>query len=177
MKHEPIEETYFNWLYSQVASVNVQAPSNMFYTLLRDLHATEFVWMLQGDDNRAEDGLDVRKEFLMTARLDQDPAWLNLGCSVLEMLIAFSRRAEFDTGDSARDWFWIFMNNLNLAEMSDARDGVSQTVYEVMDQFIWRTYEFNGQGGLFPLRQPKRDQRKIELWAQFFDFLVDNEDG
>jgi len=172
---EPIEEVYFKWLYSKVASVAVPTPSLTYYTLLRDLHCTEFVWLVTGDDNRAADGMELRREFLRQAYLEQDPAWMSIPCSVLEMLIAFSRRASFQTDWPERDWFWIFMHNLDLAELNDAMDDVTQITYEVMNQFVWRTYLYDGTGGLFPMREPLQDQRKLELWYQFFEWLVDQE--
>lgn len=172
---EPIEEVYFNWLYSKVASVDVPTPSLTHLTLLRDLHSTEFVWLIPGDDNRAEDGLGVRKEFLIQAFLPQDPPWLSIPCSVLEMLIAFSRRAEFQTDDNARDWFWIFLNNLTIADLNDSMDDITEIVTEIMDQFLWRTYRPNGEGGMFPLKRPSHDQRKVEIWYQFCEYLVDQE--
>lgn len=172
---EPIEEIYFNWLYLKVASVAVPTPSLTYWTLFRDLHSVEFVWLLTGDDNRAEDGLDVRKQFLREARLDQDPPWLSIGCSVLEMLIAFSERASFETEISSRDWFWIFLENLNLSELNDASSRVTDKAYHIINKFVWRDYEYSGQGGLFPLRNPRRDQRKLEIWYQFCDYLIDRD--
>lgn len=173
--NEPIEEVYFNWLYSKVASVDVPTPSLTYYTLLRDLHSTEFVWLVPGDDNRAEDGLDVRKEFLTQAYLAQDPPWLSIPCSVLEMMLAFSRRAEFQTELSSREWFWIFMNNLQLDGCNDAQEDITEFVSEIMDQLLWRTYRRNGDGGMFPLNKTEHDQRKIEIWYQFCEYLVDQD--
>lgn len=172
---EPIEEQYFNWLYSKVASVDLPTPSLTYYTLIRDLHSTEFVWTIVGDDNRLQDGLDIRREFLNQARLEQEPAWLNIPCSVLEMLIAFSRRAEFQTGIESREWFWMFLHNLALEDLNDAQSDITEFVTEVMDQFLWRTYSENGHGGLFPLHTSMNDQRKVELWYQFCEYLVDHQ--
>ena len=61
---EPIENLYFNWLYTKVSDVKNQTPTTKFDRLLILLHRTEFVWLLSGDDNRAEDGRDLRIEFL-----------------------------------------------------------------------------------------------------------------
>lgn len=173
---EPIEEVYFNWLYQKVASVAWPTPSLTYWTLLRDLHSYEFVWLIPGDDNRAEDGLDIRKEFIIQSRLEQDPPWMSMGCSVLEMFIAFSRRAEFQTDLNAREWFWIFISNLGLEELNDAAAGISRKAADAVDRFIWRTYRRDGNGGgLFPLKNTDHDQRKIELWYQFFEYLEDQE--
>ena len=174
----PIEEVYFNWLYSKVASVEVPTPSLTFFTLFRDLHSVEFVWLVSGDDNRAEDGLELRRTFIRQAQLEQEPAWMNLGCSVLEMLIALAYKAEFQTEIEAKDWFWIFLGNLTLADLHDAVSleyNVSEIVADVLDQFLWRTYDRNGHGGLFPLERPKQDQREVEVWYQFHAYLDDQD--
>lgn len=172
---EPIEEVYFNWLYSKVASSAMSTPSLTYWTLMRDLHCTEFVWSVLGDDNRQADGLDLRKEFLREAYLEQNPNWMSIPCSVLEMMIAFSRRASFDTELSPREWFWIFLDNLGLAELNDASLGISRIVSVVMDTFVWRTYSHDGHGGMFPLKDAEHDQRKVELYYQFCEYLVDQE--
>lgn len=168
---EPIEELYFKWLYSKVASVDVPTPSLTHWTLLRDLHAIEFVWLVTGDDNRAGDGVDLRSQFLHQSYLPRDPDWLNIGCSVLEMFIGFTRRAEFQTDVDAHEWFWIFMRNLGLDEFNDAQNNVSQKIFDIIDQFLWRTYHEDGEGGLFPLREPQQDQRTVEIWYQFNHWL------
>ena len=76
-----------------------------------------------GDDNRAEDGMDLRYEFLLAADIPDDEHWrTESGCSLLEMFIGFSRRAQFQTGDTVQDWFWEFMENLGLKEYNDGSD-------------------------------------------------------
>jgi hypothetical protein len=174
MVDEPLDD-YFQWLYNKVAAVDIPTPSLTHYTLLRDLHVTEFVWIVSGDDNRAEDGVGLRMEFNRQMWCEES-LWLQVGCSVLEMLIALARRAEFQTTLSTRDWFWIFMTNMQLDHLNDAESNISEQVALVLDRVVWRTYTSNGGGGLFPLRTRKRrDQRKIELWYQFCAFLIENE--
>lgn len=173
---EPIEESYFNWLYAKVVQIRgTKTPSNSYLTLMRDLHSTEFVWLLSGDDNRAADGLDLRKEFIQQAYLDFDPPWMNIPCSVLEMFIAFSRRAEFDTDIGSREWFWIFLQNLGLSDLTDATRGVTELVNEVLYTFVWRLYDRKGNGGMFPLSKSKNDQRKIEVYYQFCEWVTEND--
>lgn len=171
---EPLEDVYFNWLYAKVASVDVPTPSLTFYTLLRDLHAIEFVWNVTGDDNRMQDGLDIRREFLRNLQVS-DSGWEHMPCSVLEMLIAFSRKTAFETSLSSREWFWIFLDNLGLAEFSDARANISQRVYDCVERFVWRTYRADGHGGIFPLNNPEEDQRRVELWYQFHAYISDKD--
>ena len=173
---EPLEETYFNWLYSKVVQVQgVNTPSNNYYNLLRSMHSTEFVWLLSGDDNRAADGIEVRVEFMRQANYTNDPSWIESPCSVLEMFIAFSRRASFETEPSSREWLWAFFQNLGVDEFTDARLGLKTITEEILDRLIWRTYDEDGNGGMFPLNDPQHDQRKIEIYSQFCEWLIEND--
>jgi hypothetical protein len=37
---------------------------------------------------------------------------------------------------------------------------------------IWRTYDRRGHGGLFPLQRSNRDQRRVEIWYQLSEYLL-----
>ncbi|MET0785859.1 MAG: hypothetical protein ABWY25_04075 [Paenisporosarcina sp.] len=172
---EPLEALYFNWLCVKVAYVTNPTPTLTYWKLLTCLHNTEFVWLLSGDDNRAADGIELRREFLLETDIPDHPEWRQLGCSVLEMFIGFSRRAEFMTDEPAKDWFWEFLNNLDLKDFNDAYNGDVEEIEGILDQFIWRTYSPDGRGGMFPLSNPNRDQKTNEIWYQFCDYLVDQD--
>lgn len=173
---EPIENLYFNWLCAKVIFNQNPTPSLTYWRLFRKLHSTEFVWLLMGDDNRAEDGKELRVEFLIAGDIPDDPVWRSFhGCSILEMLIAFSKRAEFQTGLPAKDWFWILLENLGLSEINDASDVSDDELDTILANFVWRSYEYDGVGGLFPLENPLQDQKNLEIWYQFFDYLRDRE--
>lgn len=173
---EPIEETYFNWLYTKVASIDgPSTPSLTYLTLMRTLHNTQFHWMIIGDDNRAEEGLELRLDFYRESGFDRDPHWESIPCSVFEMLYAFARRASNQTEPSTRDWFWCFLNMLGIGHLSDNHLGISQLTEEVIDVFLWRTYDSDGHGGLFPLENPSEDQREVELWYQFCEYADEND--
>lgn len=172
---EPIDNIYFNWLCAKVVHVEVPTPSLTYWNLLRKLHDTEFIWLLSGDDNRVEDGLELRREFLALSHLEHDTFWDNLGCSVLEMLIAFARRLEFETDQPLDNWFWQMLQNLGVADLNDAMQLTSENIDEILHQFVWRTYRADGFGGLFPLRNPEHDQRKVEIWYQFCEYMIDDE--
>lgn len=176
MLNEPLENSYFNWLCAKVMRVENPTPSLTYWTLLKKMHETEFVWLVMGDDNRAEDGLELRDEFRIEAGVTDAPEWRGLGCSLLEMLIAFSRRAEFMTMTPAVNWFWKFVENLDLLKFNDASVNNSGIVIEqALYDVVWRQYEYNGQGGLFPLRRPQHEQKEVEIWYQFCEYLVDRE--
>lgn len=172
---EPIESTYFNWLVAKVMRLENPTPSLTFWKLLEQLHKTEFVWLVPNDDNRVQDGLDLRPEYLREAHLDEDLLFNGLGCSVLEMLIAFARRIEFDTDEPLSDWFWIFIEHLGLSQYNDAAFD-ELIVTDILTVFIWRTYGPDGVGGMFPIRHPKHDQRKVEIWYQFCEWAAEQQE-
>lgn len=171
---EPLENLYFNWLSAKVLYVPHPTPSLTFDILFKTLHNLEFIWLLSGDDNRAEDGKELRREFLIMGDIPDHEEWrTQIPCSVFEMLIAFSRRAEKNTGAPAADWFWEFLKNLNLAEANDGSGIEPGEIEDVIEILLWRNYPPDGDGGLFPLMEPNRDQTKLEIWEQFCDYLVD----
>lgn len=172
----PLDELYLNWLYSQVGSVKQKNPARTYWSLIRQLYKTEFVWLIPNDDNRVEDGRDLRYEFVDEHDLeDVDPFWMNLGCSALEMLIGLSRRLSFEAEGEPLVWFWHLIETLgvlyNDKEYNTARE---KEINRKIEDVIWRNYAFDGRGGLFPLRNPPEDQRNVELWGQLCTYLVEN---
>jgi hypothetical protein len=168
----PAETDYLGWLYSKVARTPRSTPTNSHYNLMRMLHTTEFVWLLSGDDNRAEDGRDLRKEF---ENLTGVPDRSMEECSVLEMFIALSLQLEFQTDVPTAQWFWEFMTNLELAQYNDGYWPGDQKVADILDKFVWRRFEPSGVGGAFPLDHPEQDQREVEIWYQFWAYLKDQD--
>lgn len=173
----PLDDRYFEWLYSQVGSVRNRNPARSYWNMLKQLYVKEFVWFVPNDDNRAEDGKELRFEFLAEQEIDEvDPGWLDLGCSVLEMMIALARRASFEADSKTPvEWFWIFMHNVGLGGYTDARynDRIAQDIDEKLDRIVYRTYAPSGHGGLFPLKHATKDQRKVELWYQLAAYLLE----
>ena len=166
---EPIEGVYFDWLCAKVLTEN----NSVYRELMNILYRTEFEWIVVGDENRFAEGLELREYFLHESGFNNDSEWYSEPCSTLEALIAFANRASFQTDDPLREWFWRFMNNLGLDEYRQVGIDDEPIIEEILSTFIWRTYDDNGGGGLFPLRTPKRDQTKVEIWYQFCDYLVD----
>jgi len=172
---EPLDERYLKWLYRQVLSVK-DKPS--YWDLFRQLYMTEFVWFVPNDDNRVEDGRDLRYEFMDQERINfQDREWEGLGCSMLEMLIGLSRRLSFEIDGEPRDWFWHLLKVLGLTIFDDdmfTRQKCEEQISEILDRVIWRTYDYNGRGGLFPLRHAEQDQRSVEIWYQLSAYIMEN---
>lgn len=171
-----LDELYFDWLYSQVASVRTKNPSNTYRNLFHMLYTKEFLWLVPNDDNRIEDGKLLRLEFLEEVGLEtKDQFWMDLGCSMLELLIGLARRLYFEADDSVSGWFWELLENLRLDKYNDRVHIPPAMVEQALDRVIWRTYKPDGSGGLFPLVHPAEDQRKVELWYQLNAYI--NERG
>lgn len=166
---EPIEDAYFGWLCAKVR----KARSPIYDDLFRILHGREFVWRVAGDRNRVDDGRELRDHFLREKRLRKEGPWYSEPCSILEMMVAFSERAYFQTERKAKDWFWDFVANLMLDDFRHVTQADVPYIEDILHAFVWRTYEPSGHGGMFPLRWPKRDQREVEIWYQFCDYLED----
>lgn len=168
---EPIESLYFNWLVAKVSDPHARTPSQTHWKLLRELHSNEFVWTIARDDNRAEDGVNLRREFLVQTGLEPDDEWFNVGCSVFEMIYALCRHAAYQDGRRPYDWFWEIMENLGLAELNDASSIRPDDVAAVTQRLVFRQYERNGAGGMFPINNPRFDQRRVEIWYQLEGYL------
>lgn len=177
--NEPLDELYLRWLYAAIGSVKLRNPSRTYWALARQLYTKEFVWIIPNDDNRVEDGRDLRYEFMDDCGIQTvDGEWMDLGCSMLEMLVSLSRHLAFEDGRiEPRGWFWRLMENLDLEEYTDRNyNGHQDAINEVLDRIIWRTYSYDGrEGGLFPLENPHQDQREVEIWYQLNAYLLEHE--
>lgn len=173
-RHRRLDDSYLNWLYGQVCSVRSRDPSRSYRTLVEQLFRKEFLYLIPNDDNRAEDGKLLRYEFLEHRRIrNVNLDWLRIPCSMLEMLVGLSRRLSTQGGGEPREWFWHLIENLELDDFNDASPIPQREVDEVLERVIWRLYNENGRGGLFPLRRPSKDQRRVELWYQLNAYLFE----
>lgn len=146
---------------------------------MRALFKTEFVWLVPNDDARVSDGIELRREFLHDAEISEvDPHWMDQGCSFLEMLIALARRLAFQMDDHVGSCFWMLIANLGLDECNDTYNrNLERLVGEVTDQVTFRTYAADGRGGLFPVKHSEYDQRKLEIWYQMQEYIMELERG
>lgn len=172
----PVYDQYFEWLYGRVGSLRSRNPTQTRWALLRRFHSTPFAWYIPNDDNRISDGLDLRVAWVReTHQQDPDRDWLELECSVLEMLIALADRLVFEAGGECGPWFWKLVKNLGLYQYTDDiyEISIEEEVDEVLDKLINRSYDRDGTGGLFPLRDDPRDQRKVEILYQMSSYLLE----
>ena len=142
------------------------------------LHRTEFRYTIPRDENRAMDGLELRRRFAHDRNSNYISRCLTGPCSVLEMMVALAIRCEEhimgdpDFGDRTGNWFWGMIENLELIFMTDARFD-RRYAEKRIDIFLDRTYEADGTGGLFTAKHCCEDMRTLEIWYQMCWYLDD----
>lgn len=170
-----LKNEYFDWLTYRVGF------DRDFLKLAKDLHLKKFRSIVPNDINRFYDGIALREEFKNETLYD-DYHSLDGPCSVLEMLIALSERMAdiiYDPDESsylAPNCFYEIIDNLGLSGFNDEnyeRLGGKKKVNDILDTFLERKYDRFGNGGLFPLDFPPRDQRKEEIWYQMSAYLME----
>lgn len=162
-QHHIINE-YFEWMCNLVCG-----DRDNYRKLFMALHNTEFTYLIDMDENRAEDGMDLRWRFVLERGYEDHYSALVGPCSVLEMMVALAIRCEDvmddpDIGNRTDKWFWTMIFNLGLDSMDDERfdrDYVSERI----DIFLNREYASNGEGGLFVI-EGCEDLRDVEIWYQ-----------
>lgn len=166
-------DPYYNWLIGLIGDDYIR---RNYQKLLWKLYATQYIWELDYDRNRAQDGVYLRSIFRTETGLITDE---NKPCSVLEMFVALARRAENDImhdpdfGDRSGKWFWIMMQNLGL-DVYDDYHYFDNEVDRILDIFVHRRYGNTGVGGAFRMQNPVHDLRKNDLWWQMNTYLEQN---
>lgn len=175
MIRDDINKEYVEWLFDIVSRNR-----HSFGKLLTHLYDTNFRYIILRDQNRAEDGIDLRYRFAITNGYEDCVDWvlnsLYGPCSVLEMMVALAIRCEETImddaviGDRTAQWFWGMVVNLGLGSMMDDRYD-ERYVTDVLDRFLDREYSADGKGGLFTIRYCDRDLRTVEIWYQLCWYL------
>lgn len=178
-----LKQRYFEWLCEMV---HVDQGDKSYWLLMKDLYRRAFYAIIPHDDNRAGDGLELREDFMR--ELSYLPEYTDIGdsCTMLELLIGLAKRMDYETTDPYHDegarivfWFWELIDNLGLIIFDDESYvdcGGFRHVDEIIDRVLRRTYNRSGEGGMFPLRKPIKDQRKIEIWQQMAAYLAERGD-
>lgn len=178
MTRSELNNRYFDWMCQLVLDRRYTKGSS-YRKLLRFLNHIDFTYTIAMDGNREGDGIDLRYRFgyensyetsMIATYLDNRP------CSVLEMMIALAIRCEEhimddpDIGNRTGQWFWDMIVNLGLNSMTDAKFD-EDYAKEVIERFLDRRYEQNGEGGLFTVEHYNRDLRTVEIWYQMCWYL------
>ena len=162
---------YLDWL-SEIAIPDGHQ-RDCYQKLMSALYSEDFYWSVSNDENRAEDGEQLRKYYEDEMGIlceKQGP------CSVLEMLIALAIGCENyimydpDEGDRTDIWFWGMIENLGLDALDDWAFNYEE-FNAIIRRFLDRKYDKDGYGGPFFIENFERDMRKLELWYQLNYYL------
>lgn len=166
-----VDFAYYEWLTRQIYIPNGKTYNDLF----ERMHNVEFVWTIPNDENRIQDGLDLRSEFT-----DGESFTLEVGgATFLEVLVALSRRIAFTAGGNknANQWAWTLIKNLGLKKASDPLTPEKvELVENTLHNVIWREYAPDGRGGFFPLQNSDFDQTQLEIWSQMNMYVTEMSD-
>lgn len=172
-----IENEYFEWL-CHVVCGDDRFRLRSYYKLLCALHDRTFIWYIENDENRSEEGICLRSRFASAIGYNPNAIYVKMSgdCSVLEMMIALALRCEENImddpqiGDRTTQWFWGMVRSLDLLGMSGAYFDADY-IDEVLDTFLDRKYKRTGEGGLFTIKNCTSDLRDVEIWHQLCWYL------
>ena len=170
-----INNDYFEWLCELIDSSRF-SKQVAYDKLLVHLHNIEFTWCMSMDENRADDGIQLRRRYSLYNGDVALSDYITGPCSVFEMMVALAIRCEEsimdDTqmGDRAGQWFWGMVHSLGLSPMIDSNFD-RRFVDDVIARFMNREYKPNGEGGLFTIRHCSDDLRTVEIWWQLSWYL------
>lgn len=172
---DQVNNDYFEWLCELIDSGRFSKPLS-YRKLLMHLHNIEFTWIIPRDDNRADDGIQLRRRFALDRDDHRLQRCIQGPCSVFEMMVALAIRCEETIMDDALlgnrtgQWFWGMIHNLDLNSMNDSKFDRDYVDYAVA-RFLNREYEPDGKGGLFTVRHCDYDMRDVEIWCQLSYYL------
>lgn len=177
------EEQYITWLYSKVGLGTREY--GCFWRVIRRLFAIPFPVIVNRDINRVTDAEHLRMDFVHEYHIDvRRSDFTQRRVSVLEVLVAFALRIQSDImwdpddEDRAPLWFWSMIENVGV-DLRKYQDGYFNAecmvnLDEMIEKAIYRDYQKTGMGGFFPLKNPKKDQKKVELWYQMQFWIDEN---
>lgn len=174
---------YFRWLCELVCA---EGMDHSYLILCRKLFDQPFEVKLEMDQNRVGDAKTLRQEYAKDASEEDLSDVISMQdrehANCFELLVALARRMAYEIDDlSGSDMvpgcFWEMVENLGLGNFSD--EEYSQTWFEqmaddILKKWVGRKYKADGRGGLFPLKAPTGDQRKVEIWYQMMGYLMEN---
>lgn len=178
MNQVELQICYYDWLTSKV--FRYTSEKNDYSRLLEELYSVEYIYTLDRDINRYDDGLELKKTFCWEIGIDVSYSeLLGTQCSILEMMVALAIRCEVsimsDPSEGNRTWLW-FKSMLKSMKLDDQVDHNfnQEYVQERLKIMLYREYDQYGDGALFKVSNPVFDMRLAEVWSQLNWFLSEN---
>lgn len=173
MEYLEMLDEYYDFL-MELISFNL--PEHRKYDiLLHELNSIEFYWVIEMDENRDIDAVELRKQFLFDHGYDITRDLWDSPRSVLEVLVAFSQRIEIEiTGEPGNDdlgkWFWVMLDNLGLLDQEDLYFD-QRLVHRNIENWLSKK---TGKSTIFPSKKLASQQNQVEMWYQMQNYLNEN---
>ena len=174
--------TYIEWLVKDKLGLT-DKEWKKYNFLCNSLAKIEFIAVHPLDENRAEDGLELRSQFSDETGLYLDgSSGLTVKCSMLELIAGLAIKVEnrimrnISIGDRTSKWFFVMIDNMGFSKMTnnDWKYDYEDHIRKVCSSIINRDYGSNGVGGLFPLKNDSKNWTNEEIWVQCMAFLREN---
>lgn len=177
--NDELSQAYYEWLVYDILS---SRPN--WFPILKVLHSRDYVPIMIMDDSRAKDGVNMRDIYMSKvnntyAVVQGSNPWVDIPCSMLEMMIAFAIRIkeEFyseydDIFDMTTIIFSSFMSSLGI----DTETITEEELNIIINNFICRNYDPSGKGSLFNLsgKTLDIDWRDPPIWNQMLAWVSTN---
>ena len=182
-----MNKRYLHWLMEQ-AQLETDGPDGYSH-LCGILQDTYFLSMVEMDENRGSEGRELRDEWSEPSGGDKHGIRTGLipyTCTMMELILVLARRMGYEMADSQYEagtgkWVAELMENAGLAtfrnefyELNPEYHG--NRIRMILNDIIYRRYSANGEGGFFPMKWARGDQRRNELLVQMNDYLAENYD-
>lgn len=172
-----MEQRYFNWLCSQVATARYRL---RYSKLLTKLYFADYEWTIPNDANRADDGMGLRYLFAQEndySEAEMECTMAQKQCCVLEMMVALVIRCESDylgNPDVVDHKMSVFMEMLKSMDIHTMENDVYNDgiVENALVKFMSHQYSPDGKGSIFYVPQAAIDMRKEELWSQMNQWVL-----
>lgn len=168
--------SYLAWLLDDKLGLSDEEMKDYNF-LFNDLIKLPFRFSHPMDENRYEDGLNLRKDFSYeTEKFLDSSSGIIPGCSFLEMLVALAYKCEHqlmrnvDIGDRTKKWFFIMLKNLDFDRMTN-----KNWQYEYSEEVKNRVKSIGSGENLFIFKGKKH--KNEEIWKQLMAYLNENEVG
>ena len=173
-KHFEWPDNYYIWLCDLI---DLETHSG-YSDLISFLYCTEFIWSVPTDSNRAQDGIDLRLDYI-SDNPDDDGEWVDDACSWLEMLIALARRVRTDImpdfNISVDGWFWQFISDKERINYRNLDDFSSENL-PLFQEFVTFLKDDSKKVAKKVANDEKKWQMDEDIWRKINRYLAENYD-
>ena len=171
-----IKKDYYYWLIEKIFHDDLNYMT-IYRDLLERLNYVTYIYTLELDENRQKDAQDLRYIFGYETDRSECEICQELDVyepSLLEVIVALILRVQENIlGDNEetitnKEIFLDIIKSLGLDDMTGAilsQEDVNYLHSKLFD-FFCHNYNWNGEGSMFTVSNPKDDMRNTEIWYQ-----------